>query len=82
MVLVCLPLAAPIGLLPLHILTLCGPERVSAVSTEPPDELSCLTTPGSARLSQRRALCCATFLGFPDGVAVTYRTREPSSIHL
>ena len=24
----CLPLAAPIGLSPLHILTLCGPERV------------------------------------------------------
>ena len=35
----CLPLAAPIGLLPLLILTLCGPERVLAVSTEPPDDL-------------------------------------------
>ena len=42
----CLPLAAPIGLSPLHILTLCGPERVLVVSTEPPDDLSCLTTPG------------------------------------
>ena len=42
----CLPLAAPIGLLPLLILTLCGPERVLVVSTEPPDDLSCLTTPG------------------------------------
>ena len=41
-----LPLAAPIGLSPLHILTLCGPERVLVVSTEPPDDLSCLTTPG------------------------------------
>ena len=31
---------------PLHILTLCGSERVLVVSTEPPDGLSCLTTPG------------------------------------
>ena len=34
----CLPLAAPIGLSPLLILTLCGPERVLVVSTEPLDE--------------------------------------------
>ena len=47
--LVCLPLAAPIGLSPLLILTLCGPERVLVVSTEPPDDLSCLTTPGVGR---------------------------------
>ena len=45
----CLPLAAPIGLLPLLILTLCGPERVLVVSTEPLDDLSCLTTPGVGR---------------------------------
>ena len=42
----CLPLAVPIGLSPLLILTLCGPEHVLVVSTEPPDDLSCLTTPG------------------------------------
>ena len=42
----CLPLAAPIGLLPLLILTLRGSERVLIVSMEPPDDLSCLTTPG------------------------------------
>ena len=42
----CLPLAAPIGLSPLLIVTLRGPERVLVVSTEPPDDLSCLTTPG------------------------------------
>ena len=48
-VLVCLPLTAPIGLSPLLILTLCGPERVLVVSTEPPDDLSCLTTPGVGR---------------------------------
>ena len=42
----CLPLAVPIGLSPLLILTLCGPERVLVVSTEPLDDLSCLTTPG------------------------------------
>ena len=44
----CLPLAAPIGLSPLLVLTLCGSERVLVVSTEPLDDLSCLTTPGSA----------------------------------
>ena len=45
----CVPLAAPIGLSPLLILTLCGPERVLVVSTEPPDDLCCLTTPGVGR---------------------------------
>ena len=45
----CLPLAAPVGLSPLLIPTLCGPERVLVVSTEPPDDLSCLTTPGVGR---------------------------------
>ena len=45
----CLPLAAPIGLSPLLSLTLCGSERVLVVSTEPPDDLSCLTTPGVGR---------------------------------
>ena len=49
----CLPLAAPIGLSPLLILTLCGPERVLVVSTEPLDDLSCLTTPGVGRPRDR-----------------------------
>ena len=48
-VLGCLLLAAPIGLSPLHILTLCGSQRVLVESTEPPDDLSCLTTPGVGR---------------------------------
>ena len=48
LVLHCLPLAEPIGLSPLLILTLCGSERVLVVSTKPLDDLSCLTTPGSA----------------------------------
>ena len=47
--LVCVPLAAPVGLSPPLILTLCGPERVLVVSTEPLDDLSCLTTPGVGR---------------------------------
>ena len=47
--LVCLSLAAPIGLSPLFTLTLCGSERRLVVSTEPPDDLSCLTTPGVDR---------------------------------
>ena len=42
----CLPLVVPIGLSPLHLLTLCGSTRVLVVSTEPPDDLSCLTTLG------------------------------------
>ena len=42
----CLPWATPIGASPLLILTLCGSERVLVVSTEPPDDLSCLTAPG------------------------------------
>ena len=46
--LVGLPLAALIGPSPLHSLTLCGPERVLVLSTEPPDDLSCLT-PGVGR---------------------------------
>ena len=37
------------GLSPLHILTLCGSERVWVVSTEPPDDLFCLTSPGVGR---------------------------------
>ena len=54
---ICLPLAAPIGLSPpLLILTLCGPERVLVVSTEPRDDLSCLTTVG-CRLSRRWGCC-------------------------
>ena len=40
------PDCLPIGLSPLLILTLCGPERVLVVSTEPLDDLSCLTTLG------------------------------------
>ena len=47
-VLGCLPLAVPIGLSPLLILTLCGSERVLVVATEPLDDLSCLTTSGSS----------------------------------
>ena len=64
MVLVCLPLAAPIGLSPLLILTLCGSERVLVVSTEPLDDLSCLTTQG--RLSQRRTVARAVDQVHPD----------------
>ena len=44
-----LVLAAPIGLSPVHILTLCGSKRVLVVSTEPPNDLSCLTTSGVGR---------------------------------
>ena len=49
----CLPLAVPIGLSPLHIRTLCETERDLVVSTEPPDDLSCLTTPGVGRPGNR-----------------------------
>ena len=43
----CLPLAVPIDLSPLLILTLCGSERVLVVPTEPPDDLSCRGGGGS-----------------------------------
>ena len=49
MVLVCLPLAAPIGLSPPLVLTLSGPERVLVVSMEPLHDLSYLTTLGVGR---------------------------------
>ena len=41
-------LAAPTGLSPLNIPTLCGSELCLVVSTEPLDDLSCLTTLGPA----------------------------------
>ena len=63
LVLVCLPLAASIGLSPLHILTLCGSERILVVSTEPPDD--CLTTP-DCLYHQRRAADRAVDQGHPD----------------
>ena len=50
-----LPLAAPIDLLPLHIPTYYGSKRFLVVSTDPLDDLSCLTTPGSAVPETR---CC------------------------
>ena len=61
----CLPLAAPIGLSPLLILTLCGSEGVLVVSTEPPDDLSCLTTPGVGRPGDG-AVARAVDQGHPD----------------
>ena len=66
-VLRCLPLAVRIGLSPLLILTLCGPERVLVVSTEPPDDLSCLTTPGS---DVPETGCCPCRRGGGGGAAL------------
>ena len=65
MVLVCVPLPAPIGLSPSHIVTLCGPERVLVVSPEPPDDLSCLTTPEVGRPGDG-AVARAVDQGHPD----------------
>ena len=77
----CLPLAAPIGLSPLLILTLCGPERVLVVSTEPPDDVSCLTTPGG-RLSRRRAVARAVDQVHPDAPSESTRGFADSSTDL
>ena len=55
----------PIGLSPPLILTLCGSERVLVVSTEPPDDLSCLTTPGVGRPGDG-AVARAVDQGHPD----------------
>ena len=68
----CLPLAAPIGLSPLLIRTLCGPERVLVVSTEPPDDLSCLTTPGVGRPGDG-AVARAGDQGHPDAHSESMR---------
>ena len=71
----CLPLAAPIGLSPLLILTLCGSERVFVVSTEPPDDLSCLTTLGGGGTAPHRAAWRHDYVSCPTSVA---RPRHPS----
>ena len=83
-VLGCLPLAVPMGLSPLLILTLCGSERVLLVSTEPLDDLSCLTTP-----SRRRAVACAVGQVHPGahsesmlGLPTPALTCAPWGVHL
>ena len=70
LVLVWLPLAAPIGLSPLLILTLRGPKCVLVVSTEPPDDLSCLTTPGVGR-PRDGAVARAVDQAHPDALRVS-----------
>ena len=77
----CLPLAAPIGLSPLLILTLCGPERVLVVSTEPPDDLSCLTTPGVGCPGDG-AVARAVDQGHPDAHSESMRGFADSSTDL
>ena len=61
-VLGCLPLAAPIGLSPLLILTLCGSECVLVVSTETLDDVLF----DYYRLSQRQAVARAVDQVHPD----------------
>ena len=74
----CLPLAAPIGLSPLLILTLCGPERVLVVSTEPQDDLSRLTTPGVSR-PRDGAVARAVDRVYPDAQPESMRGFADSS---
>ena len=81
MVLVCLPLAAPIGPSPLLILTLCGSERVLVVSTEPPDDLSCLTTPEVGRPGDG-AVARAVDQVHPDALPESMRGFADSSTDL
>ena len=76
-----LPLAAPIGLSPLLILTLCGPECVLVVSTEPPDDLSYLTTPGVGRATNG-AVARAIDQGHPDAASASMRGFADSSTDL
>ena len=77
----CLPLAAPTGLSPLLILTLCVPERVLVVSTEPPDDLSCLTTPGVGCPGDG-AVARAVDQGHPDAHSESMRGFADSSTDL
>ena len=78
---VCVPWAAPIGLSPRLILTPCGPERVLVVSTEPPDDLSCLTTPGVGRPGDG-AVARAVDQGHPDAHPESMRGFADSSTAL
>ena len=66
---------------PLHIPTLCGPERVLVVSTEPPDDLSCLTTPGVGRPGDG-LLPRAVDQGHPDAHSESVRGFADSSTDL
>ena len=63
----CVPLAAPIGLSPLHIPTLRGSKCVLVVSTEPPDDLSCWTTPGLGRPRDGAVACVPLTRGIQTG---------------
>ena len=76
-----LPLAAPIGLSPPPILTLCGSERVLVVSMEPPDDLSCLTTPGVGR-HRDGAVARAIDQGHPEAHSESMRGFADSSTDL
>ena len=69
------------GLSPLLILTLHGPERVLVVSTEPPDDLSCLTTPGVGR-PRHGAVARAVDQGHPDAHSESMRGSADSSTDL
>ena len=53
----CFPLAAPIGLSPINILTLYGFELCLVVPTDPLDDVSYLTTLGSAIPKTGRGPC-------------------------
>ena len=81
LVLLCLALVAPIGLSPLLIPTLCGPQRVLVVSTEPPDDLSCLTTPEVGRPGDG-AVARAVDQGHPDAHSESVRGFADSSTDL
>ena len=74
-------LAASIGLSPLLILTPCGPERVLVVSMEPPDDLSCLTTPGVGRPGDG-AVARAVDQGHPHAPSESVRGFADSSTDL
>ena len=69
------------GLSPLLILTLCGPERVLVVSPEPPDDLSCLTTPGVGRPGDG-AVARAVDQGHPGAHSESMRGFADSSTDL
>ena len=69
----CLPLAAPIGLSPLLILTLCGPERVLVVSG---GGLGCISREGTSEATphpfppRRKTLFGGKALGWMTGTLI------------
>ena len=64
------------------MLTLCGPERVLVVSTEPPFDLSCLTTSGGGGGISRQIKFVVVNFAEPPGFCVVPPRQSPQWVLL